>query len=57
VERLRSLVFVADEAELAAKRAEAEKWFHEVLDAINDGPLTEDLERAAERTGGKADHE
>jgi hypothetical protein len=57
VQRLRELFFVADEAELRRKRRDAEEWFHELLDAINDGPLTEDLERAAGRTGGKSDHE
>jgi len=55
VRRLAELFFVADAGELAAKRERAEKWFHEVLEAINDGPFSEDIERAAGRTTGGRD--
>ncbi len=55
VRRLAELFFVADAGELAAKRESAERWFHEVLGAINDGPFTDDIERAARRTKGGED--
>jgi hypothetical protein len=51
VERLTELFFVPDASQLGEKRKLAEKWFFEVLDAINDGPFTEDVRRAADRTG------
>lgn len=41
--------------ELAAKRERAERWFGEVLAAINDGPFTDDIERAAQRAQGGED--
>jgi hypothetical protein len=56
VKRLTELVFVAGGDELAAKRERAEEWFHEVLGAISDGPLSEDIRRAAGRTKGAEDH-
>ena len=49
---LRRLFFVADADDLVAKRDEAEKWFSEVMDEISDGPFTEDILRAAARSGG-----
>jgi hypothetical protein len=52
VRRLAELFFVADAGELAAKRERAEQWFHELLEAINDGPFTDDIERAALRAKG-----
>jgi hypothetical protein len=55
VRRLGELFFVADVRELAAKRARAECWFHEVLGAIHDGPFTDDIERAARRAEGAED--
>lgn len=55
VRRLTELFFVADAGELAAKRERADKWFQEVLEAINDGPFSEDIERAAARTNGGRD--
>ena len=56
VERLRRLFFVADVDDLVAKRDEAERWFSEVMDEISDGPFTEDILRAAARSGGGEDH-
>jgi len=55
VRRLVELFFVADAGELTAKRERAERWFHEVLGAIHDGPFTEDIERAARRAAGGGD--
>jgi hypothetical protein len=55
VRRLAELFFVADADELSAKRERAEPWFHEVLLAIHDGPLTDDIERAARRAQGGGD--
>ena len=55
VRRLAELFFVADAGELAAKRERADEWFQEVLEAINDGPFSEDIERAAARTNGGRD--
>ena len=49
VERLRKLFFVADATDLVAKRDEAEAWFSEIMEEIDEGPLTEDIERAAAR--------
>ncbi len=56
VKRLTELIFVAGGEELAAKRERAEEWFNEVLGAINDGPLSDDIRRAAGRTKGMEDH-
>ncbi len=56
VKRLTELIFVAGGEELAAKRDRAEEWFNEVLGAINDGPLSDDIRRAAGRTKGMEDH-
>ena len=50
VDRLGELFFVAHAGELAAKRERAERWFHEILDVINDGPFTDDVRRAAARS-------
>ena len=50
VTRLAELFFVADAGELTAKRERAERWFHEVLGAIDEGPFIDDIERAASRT-------
>ena len=47
VERLMRLFYVADREDLVAKRDEAEKWFCEVMSGIGDGPLRDDIERAA----------
>ncbi len=55
VRRLAELFFVADAGELAAKRERAERWFDEVLGAINDGPFSDDIERAALRAKGGED--
>jgi len=55
VRRLAELFFVAEPGEIAAKREVAERWFHEVLAAINDGPFTDDIERAAHRAQGGGD--
>ncbi len=52
VGRLAELSFVAEAGEIAAKRGRAERWFHEILGEINDGPFTEDIERTARRTRG-----
>lgn len=51
VKRLRELMFVADEKELAAKRHRAEEWFYELLKEIGEGPVSDDIRRAASRTG------
>jgi hypothetical protein len=55
VKRLTELIFVASGEELAAKRERAEEWFNEVLSAINDGPLSAGIRRAAGRTKGMED--
>ena len=51
MERLKRLSFVADAGDLVAKRDEAEVWFSQIMGEVNDGPLTEDIVRAAARTG------
>jgi hypothetical protein len=53
VERLNELMYVADPSDLHAKREAAEAWFGEVLEAIGEGPLTKDIERAAARSRGE----
>jgi hypothetical protein len=55
VKRLTELIFVASGEELATKRERAEEWFNEVLSAINDGPLSAGIRRAAGRTKGMED--
>lgn len=52
VERLRELFFVGDASELPAKQRDAECWFNEVVGTIGDGPLSEEIARAAARTAG-----
>jgi len=56
IKRLTELVFVASAEELAAKRERAEEWFLEVMAAINDGPLSDDIQRATGDAKGAEDH-
>jgi len=53
VRRLERLSYFATPEELRAKREAAEAWFSEILRAIGEGPLTEDVERAGARTKGE----
>jgi hypothetical protein len=57
VERLRGLYFVKDGDELADKQREAQAWFRELLAQHNEGPFTEDVERAAVRSREGSDDE
>jgi hypothetical protein len=53
VKRLNGLMYVADAGELRAKREAAEAWFGEVMDAIGEGPVTNDIEAAAASAQGE----
>jgi hypothetical protein len=50
VERLSRLFFVSDIEDLKSKQVDARRWFRELLDQYPEGPFTEDLERAADRS-------
>ncbi len=55
VKRLTELMFVADREELVAKRDLAEEWFQELMSEIGEGPVGEDIRRAASPAGGVGD--
>lgn len=49
VDRLRRLFFVADLDDLREKQLEARAWFGELMEKHGEGPLTNDVARAAKR--------